>query len=555
MSTSPTPAMHVIRRVKRIKYIYIATMAVALTWASVGPAAYAQEAWVTVRVTYVAGQNVYLDAGRDQGIQPGDTVEVYRDGASIGRLAVVSSISDRSVMTFAGAPFPVTRGTAFQVRVQALPGEEAAPPPDAAPEPAAVAPPGQEEAYRSGEAETVRRKVRAGPRVSGRVMLSLNALQSNTKWAAASSVTKRTFVTPSMNLYLTVRDLPHGMRLRTRLRTDYRYSASRAIAPTLSVRAYEVLLEKDFETFSIQAGRFTNRYASYSGYWDGALLHYGGKHAGIGTAIGFMPERSNEGFSAAMPRYAGFAHLDVGDRARLRYAANLSFNEIRPTNELLTHRFAGLSQTLQWGTFSLRNDLQLDQDPETRRWIASRLQLRGSVEATRGVRVHGRYTIRRPYSIYRLQNVLSYRRDQATAGLSLYVGGVTVGATVAFNFIEDALNGRLDDGRTVGGYLQLPKTGVLDLRFAATASYWQDDNGSSFFLNTGVSRHLGRVQTRLQYQYYRTVTFADPLLTHALALNASVPLGRGFYASSNARLQRSAFLRSVAFYTSLWYSF
>ena len=553
---SRAPAIHAIRTVKKNSNVYIAMTAIWLALASTGPAAYAQEGWVTARVTYVAGQNIYLDAGRDQGILPGDTLTAYRDGVFAGTLAVVSSISDRSVTTFAGEPFAVTRGTELQVQPSVAPGKEAPPPPEVEPEPLAEVAPEREVAYQPVEPQKAQRRTRAGPRVSGRVMLSLNALESNTKWAAASSVsTKRTFATPSMNVHLNVRDLPQGMRLRTRFRTDYRYSASRSIEPTLSVRAYEVLLEKDFEMFSVQAGRFANRYASYSGYWDGALLHFGGKHAGIGTAIGFMPDRSNEGFSTDMPRYAGFAHFEVGDRPRLRYAANVSFNEIRPANHLLTHRFAGLSQNLRWRLLYLRNDLQLDRDPETGGWVASRLQLRGSAELVRGVRVHARYTIRRPYSIYRVQNVLSYRRDQATAGLSFYLGGVSFGANLAFNFVEDAIEGRMDDGRTVGGYLQLPKTGILDLSFAAMASYWQDDVGSSFFFNTGVSRRLGRAQARLQYQYYRTVTFADPLLTHSITMQASVSLGRGFHTSSNVRLQQSTLLRSVAFYTSLWYSF
>lgn len=535
----------------------IATMAALLALASGGAAAYAQEGGVTVRVTYVAGQNVYLDAGRDQRILPGDTLAVYRDGALAGRLVVVSSISDRSVATFADTPFPMTRGMELQVRAPVPPGEETpAPPPDAEPDPAVVPPAEQAADPYAASRTTPQRRARTGPRVDGRMMVSLNTLQSDTRWTTVpSGATKRTFATPSLNLNLTVRDLPHGLRLRTRLRTDYRYSSHRSIDPAWSVRAYEMLLERDFSDFSVQAGRFSNRYASYGGYWDGALVQYGARRAGVGTALGFMPDRSNEGFSTDMPRYAGFAHVEFGNRARWQYAVRLSLDEIRPVDPLLTHRFGGLSHSLRWRGVSLRNDVQLDRDPETGRWIASRFQVRGSISPARGVTLHGRYTVRQPYSIYRVQRVISYRRDQAHAGASFQFGGGLVGADVAFNYVEDAVEGRRADGRTVSGYFQLSRTRLLALSLAATASYWQADDGSSFFLNTGVSRSLGRANARLQYQFYRTVTVADPLLTHAVVAHAAVPLGRRFSGSSQVRLQRSATLRSVAFYLSLSYTF
>ncbi len=562
-SMNPAPAMPAIRTVKN-RHVYIALVGIWVLLAGTSPSVLAQDTVITVRVTYVAGQNVYLDVGRDQGVMPGDTLRLYREGALVGEMTVVSSIADRSVTTFAGEPFPVTRGGTFQLRATVLPPEESAVPdpenpvePQPEPEVLVEQQPEPDGAAPSRERARVRR--RAGPKVSGRVMLSLNALQSQTSWAGvASGSVKRTFLTPSMNLQLNVRDLPSGMRFRTRLRTDYRYTTSRSIEPTLSVRAYEVLVEKDFDQFAVQAGRFSNRYASYGGYWDGLLVHYGNRRSGVGTALGFMPDRSNEGFTSEMPRYGGFAHFEVGDRSGLRYGANLSFNEIRPTNDLLNHRFAGLSHDLRWQTLALRNDVQLDRDPETGDWVASRLQVRASYELARGLRLHGRYAIRRPYSIYRVQRVISYRRDQANAGVSVYTRGITVGGNVAFNFFEDEFQGRIDDGRTLSGYAQVPQVGLGGLSFMTTASYWQageDDEGSSFFFTTGVSRYLGQARVRVQYQFYRTVTLADPFVTHSGTLYAVVPLGRGFYTSSNVRLQRSTALRSVALYTSLWYTF
>lgn len=521
--------------------------------------AQAQDALVPARVTYLAGQNLYLDAGRDAGVTPDDTLSVYRDGALVGRLVVVSSISDRSVVRFADEVFPVTLGTTLHLRLASIPT-----PPEPEPEPEPL-----EEEPAVVEAEPISPHEEPGPtptrssraektRVAGRVMLSLNALQSSTQWQTnGGGSSQRTFVTPSLNVHLTVSDLPQDLRLRTRLRSDYRYSSGRPINPAFSFRAYELVLEKKFSGFDVRAGRFSNRYATGDGYWDGVLVHIGDSKKGIGTALGFMPDRSNEGFSAEMPRYGGFAHIEVGDRSRVVYEAEVAYNEIRPTNDLLNHRFASLSHSLRWQGLSLRNDVQVDRDPLSSGWIASRITVRGAWVPAPGIALHGRYRVRQPYSIYRTQSILSFRRDQMGAGTSLRLGPVVFGGDAAVNFVEDDLHGRERDGQTVSGYLQVPRTGVLDLGFSSNSSYWSDDDGSSFFLTTGLSRDFGDARLRMQYQFYRTATtnLPDPLVTNTVALHATLPLGGGLYTSSQIRLQQSSTLSSASLYTSFWLAF
>lgn len=518
----------------------------------------AQDALVPARVTYLAGQNVYLDAGRDAGIMPDDTLAVYRDSALIGRLVVVSSIADRSVVTFAGEAFPVTLGTTLQLRPSALPlpGE---PEPESDPVDPVLEIIEAEPVYpHQGTPESVTERPRTKTRVAGRVMLSMNALQSTTQWQVnGGGEAQRIFLTPSLNVHLTVSDLPQNLRLRTRLRGDYRYSSGRPIDPAFSLRAYEILLEKDFSDFSMQAGRFSNRYATGDGYWDGVLVHVGDRKMGIGTAVGFMPDRSNEGFSAEMPRYGGFAHAEVGDRSSVSYEAEVAYNEIRPTNNLLNHRFASLSHRLYWQGITLRNDVQLDRDPLSGSWVASRLTVRGVWVPATGVTMHGRYRIRQPYSIYRTQAILSFRRDQVGAGASLQLGPAFIGGDAAFNYVEDVQTGRKRDGQTVSGYVQVPRTGVWDLGLSTNGSHWSDDDGSSFFLTTGLTRAFGTARLRLHYQFYRTATanLTDPLVTNAVALHTTLPLGHGLYTSSQVRFQQSSTLSSASLYTSLWLAF
>ena len=40
------------------------------------------------RVTYVSGSSIYIDAGREHGLESGQTLEVLRDGQSIGQVRV-----------------------------------------------------------------------------------------------------------------------------------------------------------------------------------------------------------------------------------------------------------------------------------------------------------------------------------------------------------------------------------------------------------------------------------------------------------------------------------
>jgi hypothetical protein len=105
--------------------------------------------------------------------------------------------------------------------------------------------------------------------------------------------------------------------------------------------------------------------------------------------------------------------------------------------------------------------------------------------------------------------------------------------------------------------VQVPKTGVWDLGLSTNSSYWSDDDGSSFFLTTGLTRAFGTARLRLQYQFYRTATanLTDPLVTNAVALHTTLPLGHGLYTSSQVRFQQSSTLSSASLYTSLWLAF
>src|SRR5690606_20935085 len=94
-----------------------AALLLALAAAAAAAPAAAQDAAprVRARVTYIAGSNIYFDAGSEQGIRAQDTLAVFRqaDGARLGAVVVLSVTDARAVATFAGRPFALTRGTAL----------------------------------------------------------------------------------------------------------------------------------------------------------------------------------------------------------------------------------------------------------------------------------------------------------------------------------------------------------------------------------------------------------------------------------------------------------
>ena len=71
---------------------------------------YAQQSGaIEATVTQLAGMNVYLNAGQNDGIAEGDTLRLL--SPPVGRrLLVVKATRSQSITGFLGAPFALTRG-------------------------------------------------------------------------------------------------------------------------------------------------------------------------------------------------------------------------------------------------------------------------------------------------------------------------------------------------------------------------------------------------------------------------------------------------------------
>ena len=493
----------------------------------------AQNPPVQATIVEIAGANVYLDVGSEQGLDANDTVQVARadDGSMLGKLVILQTTSTRAVATFAGRPFPVTRGVALSI---ALPGAAM----EATGPTAAPAPP-QPPAPRSGPP----------PSLHGRFSLDVDGNRTVTHWLSNTELrTTRTYSTPSASLQLDGRDLPGGFRFQTRLRTTYRYSSPDIVDPSQAVEVYQLSVARDFgSVLGVEAGRFYSRYERYGGYYDGALVRLGTEHLGIGAAAGFQPSRGDQSFTTDYPKYGVFAIWGAEGTA-FRYMSSASFDRLLPRNGEPDETFAGWSQRLSVGAWRASTDVRVDRRASGG-WLLSQLQLRTGVRLAAGLSLDARAS--RYESPGSVLSFLAFggRRDEGGIGMTAFGRAGTVGVDLGVTRTADG-----PTSQNVAASFALARPVFLGAAINGSVALWRRTGASTLLASVGVTRYLGAVQTRAGYQLYRTTGFATTM-THAVDLSISFPLGPRVGGSTRLRFQRGTNLDAMAIYAGLWTSF
>lgn len=497
-------------------------------------------------VTQLAGQNVYLNVGTDQGIAKGDTLQLV----AAGRMLLVLQASRKQCITeVLGASFPVTRGQRLTFDVLKGNGN-VAPDEGRSDEPAPVEVDEMASIMDTNDQQVIARRRKSSKiEVDGRLIINLSFLESQTSIRSnAVAPVSRRYATPSLNLNATIKNLPSDVRLNIHVRSDYRYQSRNPIAPESSFRAYRLNLEKTLPFGEIQAGRFYNRYSQRGGYWDGLSFIAGDRRKGVGGSIGFMPDRANEGFTTQFPRYSLFAHYETPRKNTLRYRASVAYNEIQPSSVFLAHRYTGIEQRFDLDIFSINQDLQLDQDPVSMNWVVSHFQLNTRIKVGSRASLRGRYSMRQPYRMYNIDQPFLTRRDQFGGGLSFQFDKFSLGA----NYAVRQLNQQYE-GQTVSGQFNTLPLTRWALSFSGSANRWESDFGTALFANTGIARHFGKIYARVNYGFYqsRSPNLDTPINMHRVSLSSSIPFSKSMYWNFRASLNQSEFLTSYSFNTSL----
>ncbi len=521
-----------------------------LVLALVATAAVAQEHRVGVQVETIAGTNVYLSAGTDSGFMAGDTLIVFRDDRPVGRLIVVSATTTRSVVTFADAVFPLTRGDRLTVVAAAPPMAE----PEAAPTDSLVMPERERVSIFDQSAAPFPSASSPDPvRLTGRLQFGTNTLWSSTSPFGGGDARTRTFATPFVGMRGRLTGLPGGLGVNVNGRLSYRYRSEGSFEEPTDLRLYQASVERDIGLVRVEAGRFYNEYDRYSGYLDGVSLHVGSQTAGAGITAGVQPERADGLFSTTLPKYTVFGHYRI-EPDPLRVEVRAVAGQVLPQIDgLVSRTFFGLTHRTSGKGFSVSTDLLVDEDPATGDLAFSRLGVNGSVNLARGLRLRGRYQQRRPYILFESLQVLRDQSERIGAGISYRLPQRTFGGTVVRADIASASSGDLPASLTVSGGGTVPRLPIAEIGLNVNASVWTRGRRESVYASASLTRSFGRINGSLGYRYQQTPLLDTSLITHGIEGALQVPLRSGVALTMQGSAAFGETVSNARLYTGLWW--
>lgn len=508
----------------------------------------AQPKTLQARVEYISGDAIYLNVGQQDGLVKGDTVYVYIRKQPAGPMRVINAASGSSSVTYAGKPFALTRGQVVEIRFKAEMTREEQ---QAA---AGTAGPKRKSILERGRGQrTSPTGYRRSTTVHGRLSFGLNGTYSTTQWNSAQSYkVKRTFLSPYAGLSLNADELARGLSADINLRWTYRYSSRTPIHPAQAVYIYRMQLEKSFDKLPlhISAGRFYNRYESFSGFWDGVMLRYGSEGAGVGVIGGFQPIRSNEQPGTDLPKYSAFTYFEkrTGDFVS---SSELSLSAVYPRNGWLDHRFVGAHQLFRYGPHYLSADIQVDEKPgPSSSYTLSELQLRGQTEIGKGLYLHASYRQRQPYRIWSGAGPVSYKRESYGGGFSYRMKGSSLGGglTVSDSRITNP-------SYSWSGYARVNRTRFWKLGFDLSGSYWNGSGHRSMIVSPGLTRWFGPSELQLGYTLYHSDFGSSGMTTHSVRLTGFTPLFRKWYLNAQLRSELGELLMNQSLYIGIWKAF
>ena len=518
----------------------------------IASSSYGQENSLDALVEFIAGENIYLNVGLADGINETDSLLASRDGQQLGILRIVGVTESRTVATFAGTPFPVTRGDMLTVII--LSGIQADIPVAEQPADTTDAPAERQSVFEGGRTGVQLPPVEEGIRITGRLSVSMDLNTAQTKGLRSLFERERMYRIPVINLRSSIEELPGNLRVNINTRYAHRNNESRlGISPLNSLRVYQLNVEYATPDSPIEArlGRFFNPAETFSGFWDGLGLAYA-PDTGFGAGIlgGFQPTRGNEQFTDDLPKYSVFGtYAYRSDDGSTRYNANLSFHQVFPESPLLSdHTFLGFAHSFNTKVLRVRNLLQIDQDPFSDSWTVSRFQVHGIVPVNPSFSLRARYLLRRPYNVLLTQDVFGYKRERISGGFSVRAFTGTLSADISVNTSEITAR-----SFTYNGFASIPRIDFLDLGVSTLVNYWRrDDNADVLYIVPSISRSFGRTLAQLQYHYQHSNYDVIGSSNHTLEGVLNFPIGDRIRSSIRLQSRWGDFDNAFRLYTTLW---
>ncbi len=254
------------------------------------------------------------------------------------------------------------------------------------------------------------------------------------------------------------------------------------------------------------------------------MLRVGNDSYGFGLISGFDPIRSDEGFSSSLPKSSFYTYFNYRNN-QFYSESEISVNAVMPkTNGWSNHFYAGWHQQFRYKGNSLMSNIQVDQNPATKKYIFSQINFRANVKLANFATFYGVYNRRQPYNIWQIGTPISYLRTQWTGGLSFQLGNNTVGGDYTLNQSDVSRN-----SFTYSGYAYVPDIGFWGLGLNLSAFYWTDKTYKSMLIAPGFTKQVGRGQVTLTYRFYNSAYFSKMTQTHSLSLQYNVLLFKKWY--------------------------
>lgn len=428
----------------------------------------------TVLVEQIAGRDIYVAVGTDNGIEVGDTLLARLvTETRQGLLRVTHTSRHRSILTFAADPFPITRGQRLILQGLSTPTVTA----------------------RRRTATPTPRPTSRAIRHTGRLTLAGTELRSSTIGLGGLAVGRRLTTTTAQFRSVTS-GLPGATELSIRAAANGRFSPTGDPVRT-TMQFYEVAVGTSrAQGLGFAVGRFQNPFGDLGDYWDGLLLRAGTRTIVAGGTVGFEPHRGNEAFNATWRKASGFLSMRLGSGTR-RYT--LEADAGRAWSDDDAHLHVAASQSVWLGRVRLFQRLRADR-PADGNWHVTNLQGDLHVPVARGVTIVSR--VSRRTQEWRPGRVWVDTTEYLRIGGGMHLTGATGALTV------EGSRARTDQHwlSTVTASLTLARLpGLRAIGVDAAAQYWAGTLQHGIYGRGGLRWRHGTGHIRAGYTIYQTV--------------------------------------------------
>lgn len=264
-----------------------------------------------VTIKYISAENIYIDAGRLDGIKIGDNVIVVRDNLKIAELLVTYLSDGSAACKLVNKSKDIVEGDVVELLVTHKVGPEA-------------------KEKKTQRQRIVTEKPKVGPQKNkSRITGSLSG-----QWYHIEdlSPSKYNFDQPGFRVNLKMKNLfSDNYNFYVKTRTRY-YHRSRPLSSRLPEtewrnRIYTLSFSYDNENalFNYKIGRIISNAFSGVGYLDGVLLQQNiSLKSRFGVFAGTQPQWQYSKLQTSIQKYGGFYTFNIGDYQKRRFESTIA---------------------------------------------------------------------------------------------------------------------------------------------------------------------------------------------------------------------------------------